>query len=82
MDIRGTITGVDDSTHGAGAVYVRKTIQQLARGLDVRRDARSTLLATSARLLVDGVPERCSAGTWCSCGSAGCVRRRGGPTTR
>ena len=33
--IRGTITGVDDSTHGAGAVYGRKTIQQLARGLDV-----------------------------------------------
>ena len=26
---------MDDSTHGAGAVYGRKTIQQLARGLDV-----------------------------------------------
>ena len=28
-------TRVDDITHGAGAVYGRKTIQQLARGLDV-----------------------------------------------
>ena len=50
--IRGTITGVDD-THGAGAVYGRKTIQQLARGLDVElrdvsRAARRVLGLDSA----------------------------------